>query len=89
MTVIYIEGKMLGRKRPLFEDWSIPWSAEPGGGGLTLRELIARVVDYEIAVSKIVIWETETSCAEYTSASDATSMTPMAEAWRQSLMDQE
>jgi hypothetical protein len=49
--MITIEGKALGQRRPLFEDWSIPLPPESGegGGGLTLRDLIARVVRAEVA----------------------------------------
>ncbi|MGI9515633.1 MAG: 6-pyruvoyl trahydropterin synthase family protein [Pirellulaceae bacterium] len=51
-------------------------------------QLVARVVDYEIVVSKVVMWETETSCAECTLERND-SGAPIAEAWRQSLLDQE
>ena len=48
--MITIEGKAIGRRRPLFADWSIPVPPEPSddGGGLTLRDLIARVVTVEV-----------------------------------------
>ena len=40
-----ISGKALGRRKPLFEDWSIPippeWSE---GGGITLADVIERIV---------------------------------------------
>ncbi len=49
--MIIIEGKAMGRRRPLFADWSIPMPPDlgEGGGGLTLRDLIARVVRAEVA----------------------------------------
>jgi hypothetical protein len=47
--VLTISGKALGRKRPLFADFSIPLPPELGdGGALTLRELIERVVRAEV-----------------------------------------
>ena len=48
--MLTIDGKVLGRKKPLFADWSIP--VPPGldgdGGGLTLRQLITRIVLEEV-----------------------------------------
>jgi hypothetical protein len=46
--MITISGKALGRKKPLFADWSIPFPPDPGEGGLTLRDLIDRVVRAEV-----------------------------------------
>ena len=50
---ITISGRALGRKKPLFEDFSVPlppdMPEDAGGGGLTLRDLIARVVAAEVA----------------------------------------
>jgi hypothetical protein len=46
--MITISGKALGRKKPLFADWSIPLPPEAGEGGLTLRDLIDRVVRAEV-----------------------------------------
>ena len=47
--MIAISGKTLGRKKPLFADWSIPLPPDLGeGGALTLRDLIARVVRAEV-----------------------------------------
>ena len=47
-----ISGKALGRKKPLFSDWSIPippeWNDGGGDGGLTLRDLIDRIVRDEV-----------------------------------------
>jgi hypothetical protein len=48
--MITISGKALGRKKPLFADWSVPFPPDLGdGGALTLRDLIARVVRAEVA----------------------------------------
>jgi hypothetical protein len=49
--MITIEGKALGNRRRLFSDWSIPMPPElgDGGGDLTLRDLIARIVRGEVA----------------------------------------
>jgi hypothetical protein len=46
--MITISGKALGRKKPLFADWSIPFPPDVGDSGLTLRDLIARVVRAEV-----------------------------------------
>jgi hypothetical protein len=46
--MITISGKALGRKKPLFADWSIPLPPDAGDGGLTLRDLIGRVVRAEV-----------------------------------------
>lgn len=47
-----ITGKSIGRKKPLFDGWSIPlppdWVGE-GDGGRTLRELIEQIVRDEVA----------------------------------------
>jgi hypothetical protein len=48
-----ISGRALGRKKPLFEDFSVPLPPdlrddEGGAGGLTLRDLITRVVAAEV-----------------------------------------
>jgi hypothetical protein len=51
--MIQISGKALGRKKPLFADWSIPFPPDLGdGGSLTLRDLISRVVRAEVAAFK-------------------------------------
>jgi hypothetical protein len=48
--MLTISGKALGRKKPLFDDWSIPLPPEwSGEGGTTLRQLIERVVRDEVA----------------------------------------
>lgn len=47
--MLTIRGKALGRKKPLFADWSIPFPPDLGdGGSLTLRDLIGRVVRAEV-----------------------------------------
>lgn len=47
--MLTISGKALGRKKPLFADWSLPIPPEMGGsGGVTLRDLVARVVRAEV-----------------------------------------
>src|SRR5262245_26243069 len=49
--MITIAGKALGQRRPMFEDWSIPFPPDLRGEGdnLTVRDLIARVVRAEVA----------------------------------------
>jgi hypothetical protein len=48
--MLTIRGKGLGRRRPLFEDYSIPPPGDIGDGGpLTLRDLITHVVHQEVA----------------------------------------
>jgi len=49
--MITIAGKALGQRRPLFEDWSIPFPPDlrSEGDDLTVRDLIARVVRAEVA----------------------------------------
>lgn len=50
---ITISGKALGKKKPLFADWSIPFPPEWGDGDhLTLRELITRIVIAEVTAFK-------------------------------------
>lgn len=49
MSSLTISGKTLGSRKPLFADWSIPFPPEwRDEGGLTLRDLIARVVRSEV-----------------------------------------
>lgn len=45
-----ISSKVLGSKKRLFDDWAIPIppEAEGGGGGLTLAQLIERIVREEV-----------------------------------------
>lgn len=44
-----ISGKALGRKKPLFDDFSVPLPPNPGEGGRTLRQLISQIVCGEVA----------------------------------------
>lgn len=46
--MLTVSGKALGRKAPLFEDWSIPIPPNLGDSGVTLREVIALVVQAEV-----------------------------------------
>ncbi|MCI0640871.1 MAG: hypothetical protein L0Y72_30365 [Gemmataceae bacterium] len=48
--MLTIDAKVLGRKKPLFNDWSIPLPPDLGGDGepLTLRVLITRIVLEEV-----------------------------------------
>jgi hypothetical protein len=51
--MITIQGKALGRKKPLFADWSTPFPPDLGdGGSLTLRDLVSRVVRTEVEAFK-------------------------------------
>ena len=49
-AVITIDGKVLGRSRPLFADWAVPYPPDlrDGGDHLTLRDLISRIVRAEV-----------------------------------------
>ncbi len=49
MPALTIHGKSLGTRKPLFADWSIPFPPEwLGEGGVTLRDLIDRLVRIEV-----------------------------------------
>jgi hypothetical protein len=52
--MLTISGRAVGRKKPLFADWSVPFPPDlrPDGDRLTLRDLIARVVRAEVAAFK-------------------------------------
>jgi hypothetical protein len=52
--MLTISGKALGRKKPLFADWSIPFPPDVGEGGdhVTLRDLITRIVRGEVEAFK-------------------------------------
>ena len=44
-----VSGKAIGRRKPLFEDWSIPCPPDSNGdGGFTVRDLIDRIVREEV-----------------------------------------
>jgi hypothetical protein len=49
-AMVTIEGRVLGQRRPLFEEWTLalPPEAEDRGERLTLRALIERVVRAEV-----------------------------------------
>src|SRR3954469_3506189 len=49
MSTLTICGKAVGAKKPLFAVWALPFPPEwSGEGGLTLRDLISRVVRAEV-----------------------------------------
>jgi hypothetical protein len=51
--MLTISGKALGRKKPLFADFSIPFPPDlSDGGAITLRDLIGRVVRTEVDAFK-------------------------------------
>src|SRR5260370_10188441 len=50
--MLTISGKALGRKKPLFADWSIPLPPEMHGEGVVLRDVISRIVRAEVAAFK-------------------------------------
>jgi hypothetical protein len=49
--VLFIKGKSIGRRKPLFSEWSIPIPPEwdDGDSSVTLRDLIDRIVRDEVA----------------------------------------
>src|SRR4051812_38201267 len=51
--MLTISGKALGKKKPLFADFSIPYPPELGeGGAVTLRDLLSRIVRHEVEAFK-------------------------------------
>lgn len=46
--MITVQGRSLARRRPLFEDFSVPPPATGGGDAVTLRELIAVTVRHQV-----------------------------------------
>ncbi|MGB7414619.1 MAG: hypothetical protein WA902_10460 [Thermosynechococcaceae cyanobacterium] len=50
LSTIIVDGKVAGRRRPVFSDWSVPLPPvlEAQGASLTLRELIICVVQAEV-----------------------------------------
>jgi hypothetical protein len=50
--MITVTGKALGRRKPLFADWSIPLPPDLRDGGTTLRDVITRLVGMEVAAFK-------------------------------------
>lgn len=49
-STITIEGKLLGKSKPLFADWLIPFPPDLSNNGkrLTLRDLLTRIVIEEV-----------------------------------------
>ena len=47
--MLTIRAKALGRKKPLFADWSVPLPPELHDGGVSLRAVITRIVRQEVA----------------------------------------
>jgi hypothetical protein len=48
--MLTVSGKAVGRRQPLFADWSVPPPGDLGDGGeVTLRDLIGHVVRQEVA----------------------------------------
>lgn len=49
--MLTVSAKALGRSKPLFADWSVPFPPDlrPDGDRLTLRDLIDRIVRVEVA----------------------------------------
>lgn len=48
MSSITVEGKVFGRRRPVFTNWSVPLPPSTDDMPLTLRDLIAAVVRAEV-----------------------------------------
>jgi len=50
MGFLTLSARVVGRRKPLFPDWQVPWPPSEGGGGesLTLRDLITRIVHEEV-----------------------------------------
>lgn len=49
--MLVIEGRAVGRREPLFSDFSVdlPPTVDRGSSGITLRQLLAKVVEHEVA----------------------------------------
>ncbi len=50
--MLTISGKALARKKPLFDDFSVPPPDDAHEGGVTLRDLIESVVRHQVAAFK-------------------------------------
>ncbi len=49
MGFVTVSARVAGRRKPLVPDWQMPWPPEEAGGeGLTLREVITRIVREEV-----------------------------------------
>jgi hypothetical protein len=51
-VMLTVTGKALGRKKPLFADWSIPMHPDLSGGETTLRTIITQLVRTEVSAFK-------------------------------------
>ena len=52
---MFVETRLLGKRARPLDDWSVPVFPDderPGDGGLTLRELITRIVRHEVRAFK-------------------------------------
>lgn len=49
--MLVIEGRSVGRREPLFSDFTVdlPPTVDRGSNGITLRQLLAKVVEHEVA----------------------------------------
>ncbi len=49
--MLTLSARAAGRRRPLVPDWQIPWPPDDASAGepLTLRQLITRIVQHEVA----------------------------------------
>lgn len=47
--MLTVSGKTIGRKKPLFDDFSVPPPEDSHDGGSTLRDLIKSIVQHEVA----------------------------------------
>lgn len=64
--MLVIEGKALGRRKPLFEGFSVPPPGDLGDGGpLKLRDLIAHIVIEEVAAFEGTHAKIKGTMAEY------------------------
>jgi hypothetical protein len=54
-SAIIVDGKMIGRSRPLFPDWSVELPPEwtSGDTGVALRDLISRIVLAEVEAFRL------------------------------------
>ena len=50
--MLTVTGKALGRRKPLFADWSIPLPPDLRGEGTTLRDIITHLVRTELCAFK-------------------------------------
>ncbi|MHC4200868.1 MAG: hypothetical protein ACYSU0_12825 [Planctomycetota bacterium] len=53
-ATIIVSARTAGKKKPIFEDWSVPFPPDlrPDGDSLTLRTLITRIVQTEVEAFK-------------------------------------